>query len=66
MKQIPYDAIKQMRTEMDLNQEEFWAPVGVTQSGGSRYENDRNIPVPVKLALYAVYILDIDFSEVEL
>jgi transcriptional regulator with XRE-family HTH domain len=36
------------RQRLDLNQKEFWSRVGVTQSGGSRYENDRKIPKPVQ------------------
>jgi len=33
-----------LRVQLDLNQQEFWSAIGVTQSGGSRYENDRRIP----------------------
>ena len=36
------------RKKLGLTQEQFWKPVGVTQSGGSRYENGRDIPLPVQ------------------
>ena len=38
----------EIRKAKGLNQAEFWGPLGVTQSGGSRYESDRNIPEPVQ------------------
>ena len=38
------------RQATGLNQSAFWAPLGVTQSGGSRYESTgRAIPTPVAL-----------------
>ena len=40
--------LKEIRKKLGLNQSQFWATLGVTQSGGSRYENDRNIPAPVE------------------
>lgn len=40
------------RQATGLNQSAFWAPLGVTQSGGSRYESTgRTIPTPVALLL---------------
>ena len=36
-----------IRKKLSLNQSDFWTPFGVTQSGGSRYESGREIPVPV-------------------
>ena len=35
------------RKKHHLNQAAFWNPLGVTQSGGSRYESGRKIPAPV-------------------
>ena len=40
--------LKEIRQKLGLNQSQFWTPLGVTQSGGSRYENDRNVPAPVE------------------
>jgi hypothetical protein len=42
-----------------LNQQEFWSAIGVTQSGGSRYENDRRIPKPVMELLRLRYQMGI-------
>lgn len=45
---------KAVRAKLGLNQTEFWRPMGVTQSAGSRYESGRNLPLPVqKLLLIA-------------
>ncbi len=43
--------VRSLRKE-GVSQGEFWEPLGVTQSGGSRYENKRNIPKPVQILLY--------------
>jgi transcriptional regulator with XRE-family HTH domain len=43
------------RKAINLNQSEFWRLVGVTQSGGSRYESGRNIPIQVLILLTMVY-----------
>lgn len=41
----PISDIKSIRKKLfGMNQFEFWNLVGVTQSGGSRYENGRAIP----------------------
>lgn len=37
------------RQEIGVNQSAYWAYFGVTQSGGSRYENERNMPKPVRM-----------------
>jgi len=47
----PYSAVRLMRHKTRLNQSAFWGRIGVTQSGGSRYETGRPIPNPVKLLL---------------
>jgi transcriptional regulator with XRE-family HTH domain len=36
---------------LDVNQSAFWRRIGITQSGGSRYETGRNVPKPVQLLL---------------
>ena len=46
---------KTLRTKLRMNQTEFWSRIGVTQSGGSRYESGRNIPRPVQILLAAKY-----------
>ena len=47
--------IKAFRQKHAMNQSQFWGRVGVTQSGGSRYESERNIPRPVQLLLHIAY-----------
>lgn len=44
-----------MRAKLGINQGEFWSPLGVTQSGGSRYESGRNIPRPVQRLIQIAY-----------
>ena len=39
------------RRNLGLNQQAFWSGIGVTQSGGSRYESGRSLPQPVALLL---------------
>lgn len=51
--------IKTFRKKQGMNQGEFWARVGITQSGGSRYETGRNIPRTVQLLLHLAYAPDV-------
>jgi transcriptional regulator with XRE-family HTH domain len=44
-----------LRKATGLSQAEFWRRVGVTQSGGSRYENGRPLPKPVRTLLVLAY-----------
>jgi transcriptional regulator with XRE-family HTH domain len=41
----------ELRKKLGLNQVAFWSRLGVTQSGGSRYEAGRNVPKPVQKLL---------------
>ena len=52
------EEIKAFRRKHGMNQSAFWGRVGVTQSGGSRYESERNIPRPVQLLLHIAYATD--------
>ncbi|XZG68728.1 helix-turn-helix domain-containing protein [Chitinibacteraceae bacterium HSL-7] len=54
---------KDLRIELGLNQEQFWERLGVTQSGGSRYESGRSMPKPVKKLMSYVYVAGIDPNE---
>lgn len=47
--------VREMRSDSGLNQSDFWKRVGITQSGGSRYESGRRVPKPVELLLCVVY-----------
>ncbi len=44
-----------LRKKLGLNQSEFWNHIGITQSGGSRYECGRQIPQPVQLLVHIAY-----------
>ena len=47
-----------LRNKLGLNQSIFWSRVHVTQSGGSRYESGRNIPIAVQILLHLAYASD--------
>jgi DNA-binding transcriptional regulator YiaG len=51
---------RQIRHRLGLNQQEFWGRIGVTQSGGSRYESGRAMPKPVRELLRLVHVDQID------
>jgi transcriptional regulator with XRE-family HTH domain len=53
---------RHLRQRLGLNQLEFWSAVGVTQSGGSRYESGRSMPKPVWELVRLVHIEGIDVS----
>lgn len=52
--------IIQLRRDLGLTQGKFWSRIGVTQSGGSRYEQGRRIPPQVLELLRIVYVERID------
>lgn len=54
-----------LRIKSRLNQAEFWGAIGVTQSGGSRYENERRMPEPVAQLVRLHYVLGIDTREID-
>ncbi|HJW25152.1 MAG TPA: helix-turn-helix transcriptional regulator [Rhodocyclaceae bacterium] len=45
-----------MRKDRGLNQTQFWSPLGVTQSGASRYESGRRIPKPLIKLIQLMYV----------
>jgi len=53
---------RHLRKRLGLNQQEFWYAVGVTQSGGSRYESGRDMPHAVSELLRLVHIEGIDLA----
>jgi len=56
---------REIRRRLGLNQQEFWTKIGVTQSGGSRYESGRNMSRPVMELLRLVHIEQVDLSRVK-
>ena len=57
--------VREIRRKLGMNQSQFWSKIGVTQSGGSRYESGRNIPRPVQALLRLVYIEQVDISKIK-
>lgn len=54
-----------IRRRLGLNQQQFWSILGVTQSGGSRYENGRTMPAPVRELVRIVHVEQIDIQEIQ-
>jgi len=54
---VKFDS-KAARTALGINQSQFWQQVFVTQSGGSRYENERNVPRSIRALLVIAYGTD--------
>jgi predicted transcriptional regulator len=57
--------LSEIRRKLRLSQYDFWNKVGVTQSGGSRYENGRNMPKPVRELVRLVHIQKVDLSKIQ-
>lgn len=57
--------VREIRRKLGLNQQEFWARLGVTQSGGSRYESGRSMPRPVRQLVRLVYVENIDIEKIK-
>ena len=55
---------REIRQRLGMNQEEFWTRIGVTQSGGSRYESGRAMPRPVRELLRLVHVEQLELSKV--
>ena len=56
---------REIRRKLGLNQQQFWSKIGVTQSGGSRYESGRNMPRPVRELLRLVHVEQIDIQRLK-
>ena len=56
---------REIRARLGLNQDQFWTQIGVTQSGGSRYESGRDMPKPVRELLRLVHVERINLSRVK-
>ncbi len=44
-----------IRQTLSMNQHDFWSKIGVTQSGGSRYETGRAVPKPTATLVTLTY-----------
>ena len=65
MKTLDKNEAREIRGKLGLNQQQFWSKLGVTQSGGSRYESGRNMPRPVYQLLRLVHIEQIDIQKIK-
>ena len=65
MKQNEKIDVREIRRKLGMNQSQFWSKIGVTQSGGSRYESGRAIPRPVQALLRLVHIEQIDIAKLK-
>lgn len=59
-----FDGIIERRRKLGLKQSQFWGRVGITQSGGSRYESGRNVPKAVQALLQIDYGTDAEAAAV--
>ena len=57
--------VREIRRKLGMNQQQFWSRLGVTQSGGSRYESGRNMPKPVRELLRLVHVEQIDIKNIK-
>ena len=53
---------REIRQKLRMKQQEFWSRIGVTQSGGSRYEAGRAMPKPVCELLRLVHIEGVELA----
>ncbi|MFN6960992.1 MAG: helix-turn-helix domain-containing protein [Rhodocyclaceae bacterium] len=65
MKTIDKIDVREIRRKLGMNQQQFWSKLGVTQSGGSRYESGRNMPRPVQHLLRLVHVEQIDIQKIK-
>ena len=65
MKAVETVDAREIRRKLAMNQQQFWSKLGVTQSGGSRYESGRNMPRPVQQLLRLVHVEQIDIAKVK-
>jgi DNA-binding XRE family transcriptional regulator len=54
---------KELRLQLGLTQSDFWSPVGISQSGGSRYEAGRKLPAATSALLHLVHIEGLDINQ---
>lgn len=56
---------KELRLQLGLTQADFWSPVGISQSGGSRYESGRKLPAATSALLHLVHIEGLDINQLK-
>jgi transcriptional regulator with XRE-family HTH domain len=53
------EAAKALRESCGLSQKAFWSVVGLTQSGGCRYERGNRLPKPIRILLFITYVAEL-------
>lgn len=56
--------LRETRLKLSMNQYQFWTKIGVTQSGGSRYESGRHMPKPVRELFRLVYVEKLNLQDI--
>jgi DNA-binding transcriptional regulator YiaG len=62
---LDFKDIAAYRRSRGENQSDFWKRFGVTQSGGSRYETGRSIPLPIRALLVLYFRGTVSEAELE-
>jgi transcriptional regulator with XRE-family HTH domain len=57
--------MRDIRRKLGMNQSEFWGKLGITQSGGSRYESGRDMPWAVGQLLRLMYVERVDLHRIK-
>jgi len=57
--------LREIRRRLGMNQSEFWSRLGITQSGGSRYESGRDMPWAVGQLLRLMYVERIELNRIK-
>lgn len=53
-----------LRLKLGLSQPAFWGKVGVTQPGGSRFEKEGRVSLPVRMLIEVVHIKGVDLDTI--
>lgn len=61
-KQITGSVARALREKSGKSQKEFWQSVGITQSGGCRYEGGAVIPKPIRQLLFIFYVAELKIN----
>lgn len=56
--------IRALRLGLGMSQTTFWARIGVTQSGGARYEAAGKMPLSIASLVRLLYIEGVDISRI--
>ncbi|AKH37354.1 MULTISPECIES: helix-turn-helix domain-containing protein [Nitrosomonas] len=55
--------LRELRLKFGLSQTEFWSAVGITQTGGSKYESGKSMPKPVRELVRLIYVEEVDLAK---